>query len=446
MFENVTRRTLFHLAGGAALLRAQNAAPAPPITAPNEPIGAARGVNPGRVVWTREAKAATWGGSGDGHWWDHRATNETLVDIMMTRAIRELAGQSTGSAAWDALFRNFNASRGRAGSGYTKGEKVTIKANLVGCIHFEKNIDTQTYEFVRKPDYMNTSPQIMAALIRQLVRQAGVDQADIAIGDTLALFPKAYYDIIGSEFPGVSFLDCTGGNRRHLRTRVEASKVEMYWSQRPAEVAQDYVPAAYTDATYIINLANLKSHNMAGVTLCAKNHYGSLIRTPAAKGYFNIHNSLPRNAPGTGRYRALVDMMGHAHIGGKTMLFLVDGLYPGVHPIEVSPRKWASAPFNGNWASSLFASQDAVAIDSVAHDFLAAEWLDYPRMSGADDYLHEAALAANPPSGTFYDPNHATPTTRLASLGVHEHWNNATERKYSRNLGRKEGIELVVAI
>jgi hypothetical protein len=33
----------------------------------------------------------------------------------------------------------------------------------------------------------------------------------------------------------------------------------------------------------------------------------------------------------------------------------------------------------------------------------------------------------------------------LASLGVHEHWNNAGDRKYARNLGRKEGIELISA-
>jgi hypothetical protein len=64
-------------------------------------------------------------------------------------------------------------------------------------------------------------------------------------------------------------------------------------------------------------------------------------------------------------------------------------------------------------------------------------------MSGADDYLHEAALADNPPSGTFYDPDHPVNTTRLASLGVHEHWNNAQDKQYSRNLGKREGIELV---
>ena len=33
----------------------------------------------------------------------------------------------------------------------------------------------------------------------------------------------------------------------------------------------------------------------------------------------------------------------------------------------------------------------------------------------------------------------------LGSLGVHEHWNNATDKKYSRNLGKDAGIELVEA-
>jgi parallel beta-helix repeat protein len=55
--------------------------------------------------------------------------------------------------------------------------------------------------------------------------------------------------------------------------------------------------------------------------------------------------------------------------------------------------------------------------------------------------LHEAALADNPPSGTVYDPENDG--TRLASLGVHEHWNNPVDKKYSRNLGTGEGIELV---
>jgi len=33
---------------------------------------------------------------------------------------------------------------------------------------------------------------------------------------------------------------------------------------------------------------------------------------------------------------------------------------------------------------------------------------------------------------------------RLESLGVHEHWNNATDKQYSRNLKTWGGIELIL--
>ena len=84
-------------------------------------------------------------------------------------------------------------------------------------------------------------------------------------------------------------------------------------------------------------------------------------------------------------------------------------------------------------------SQDIVAIESVLLDFLRSEGA-IPAGT-ADNYLHEAAQAGNPPSGTVYDPeNDGIP---LKSLGVHEHWNNSTDKQYSRNLGIGEGIELI---
>jgi len=135
--------------------------------------------------------------------------------------------------------------------------------------------------------------------------------------------------------------------------------------------------------------------------------------------------------------------MGHAQFGGKTLLYLIDGLYSGIHPKDKAPQKWQSYPFNGDWTSSLLASQDPVAIDSVGFDMVRAEWDDPAGRVGVDDYLHEAALADNPPSGTFYDPDHQGNVKRLPSLGVHEHWSNAKEKKYSRNLGTGNGIELV---
>jgi hypothetical protein len=177
----------------------------------------------------------------------------------------------------------------------------------------------------------------------------------------------------------------------------------------------------FARADYLINFAVLKGHS-SGITVCGKNHYGSLLRTPVGglrgvsyPDYYNLHLSLPNAewSPGMGHYRATVDLMGHRELGGKTLLYLVDGLFGGYY-WDAHPYPWKSAPFGdgttGDWPSSLFASQDPVAIDSVAYDFLLAEWPDVVSggvnapgslRGGAEDYLHEAALANDPPSGAF---------------------------------------------
>ena len=62
-----------------------------------------------------------------------------------------------------------------------------------------------------------------------------------------------------------------------------------------------------------------------------------------------------------------------------------------------------------------------------------------PLIKNADRHLREAALANHPPSGTVYQPD----GVRLESLGTQEHWNNAKDMAYSRNLGTGNGIELV---
>jgi hypothetical protein len=245
------------------------------------------------------------------------------------------------------------------------------------------------------------------------------------------------------EFPNVRYLELLG---KFGRTAAKHSSVPFYWSTPDAKGKEtDYIPESYAQADYLINLANLKSHNdQAGITLCAKNHYGSLVRKPARiTSHYDMHKDLPYTTPGMGHYRTLVDLMGHKHFGGKTLLYLIDGLYAGQHAKERAPSKWNSTPFNGDWTSSLFASQDPVAIDAVGFDFLWTEWDDGSHRSGATDYLIEAALADNPPSGTFYDPDHEGHVVRLASLGVYEHWNNPVDKQYSRNLGTGNGIELV---
>jgi len=441
---------------------------------PHGPIGEAKGIHPGRVVWVHDPDATDWDGyDSPEHWWQDGHTDPLVVERMVSQAIRGVAGRASDASAWDAIFRHFNNSRGKGDVGYCLGEKIAVKINLTTCNAAGGDVNPNTY--TKKSSVMNridNSPQMTASLLRQLVYTVGVDQSDITIGDPTGMVPNYYWNMLHPEFPDVHYLDNYGGSGR---TRAEFSDVPLYWSIPEANgKVQDYIPTAFAEADYIINFAILKGHS-SGITLCAKNHYGSLIRTPdtyrrpelpglPGQGrhfdYYNMHYSLPNAgqsppwSPGTGQYRALVDLMGHSELGGKTVLYLIDGLFGGYY-WEAHPYKWDLPPFNGDWPSSIFASQDPVAIDSVGYDFVNAEWPDvvryghspsprYDMQGGAEDYLHEAALANDPCSGTFYDPDHAGGVARLESLGVHEHWNNAIDKQYSRDLGMGEGIELIL--
>jgi hypothetical protein len=138
--------------------------------------------------------------------------------------------------------------------------------------------------------------------------------------------------------------------------------------------------------------------------------------------------------------------MSHKLTGGKNLAYIMDALWATDWELD-KPIKWKMRPFNNGFTSSLFVSLDPVAIESVGYDFLRSE---FPASSGADasvqmpgvdDYLHQAADSANWPSGIKYDPNNDG--TYIASLGVHEHWNNATAKKYTRDLRTGMGIELI---
>ncbi|MBM3878179.1 MAG: DUF362 domain-containing protein [Verrucomicrobia bacterium] len=402
-----------------------------------KPIGTARGIHPGRVVWAHDPEVLNWGGPDDGHWWEGDRLKQARVEAMMARTLCELTGTASVTEAWSGLFRHLNQARGKGSVGYTPGEKVLIKPNWVGLIYREGHVHLEHYTFIRRHNYMNTAPQMILALLRQLTG-AGVRSADITVSDTLACLVHEYFNVLHGPFPDVHYEDCAG---KFGRTQAQASAAPLYWSSRPEGKAQDHVPRSFAEADYLINFANFKAHQGSGVTLCAKNHYGSLVRWPVQQGYYDMHPACFSKQ--TRIYRPLVDLLGHAQLGGKTVLYLVDGLFAGLHPRDALPQRMKTPPFNNHWPCSLFASQDPVAVDSVALDFLQAEWTDYPRQAGVDDYLHEAALAADPPSGTFYDPDHAVATQRLPSLGVHEHWNNPQDKQYSRNLGAGPGIELV---
>ncbi|UCC21936.1 MAG: DUF362 domain-containing protein [Planctomycetota bacterium] len=421
---------------------------------PNDPIGTARGIKPGRVVWVRDANATNWDGPGidDVYWFDNSATNEGVCEGMLSMSLWRLTGEVDDANSWDALFKYYNQNAGKGNVGYQGGEKINIKVNFVTW-HRGDNVDQYGNQNGGYDRY-NNAPQMLMVLLRQLVEVVGVDPCDIFIGDTLGAFPNHFYEPIQAEFPGVVCIDYVGLPGRTLAVRSTTDFI--YWSDGSGLYSEG-IPTFYAESEYFINFAVMKAHDAAGITVCAKNHFGSFIRTPMDwwhdwdDDYLDLHTFLPDPEPGMGKYRPLVDLMGHPDMDGKAILWLIDALYGAPHE-GGDTVEWYMSPFNGDWPSSLFASQDAVAIDSVAFDFMYEEWDPcdpcdaeyYPHMSGTEDYLHEAALANDPCSGLTYDPD--GDGNGLDSLGVHEHWNNAIDKQYSRNLGTGNGIELVAVV
>ena len=330
---------------------------------------------------------------------------------MFDRAIRALAGKGNAPASWDAIFRHFNLTHGKGDIGYQPGERITIKINMVTALQKFETVDVDGNQIARI-GLINTSPQMILALLRHLVNVVGVAPSDISLGDPVCWFPNHYWDYLHPEFPDVDYVQCleAWGRRGRMSSQGTPTAEAITWSNSGAAgMNPEYMLTHYAEAAYLINFACLKAHSSGGVTLCAKNHYGSLNRYPVYSGYYSLHATLPGEMPGTGHYRAHVDITGYSHLGGKTVLYLMDGLYGAIAGGWAIPVEWSLPPFGDgqggeDWPSSLFASLDPVAIDSVAYDFLLAEWptrvTNYGGYAGAEeDYLHEAALADDPPSG-----------------------------------------------
>jgi len=428
------------------------APPPPPFVPPDpptNPMGVARGIFPGRVVWDYDPSACLWNGvysnknvwSPTNYWWEPQNTDQAKVDAMVSRCLQWLTGATNDSAAWHALFVYFNVSHGLGSNGYVSGEGISIKPNLVNCWNWSGGNNYLTYPVMHHR--VLTSRQVLLSLLRQLVNKAGVPQTDITVYANLTL-ANFVYQYLSNEFPRIRRADAVGGNGTELNTNDY--RYPIYPSNG---MPTDYPPQTLTRSKYLINAANLKTHEAATggnnpdggtnaefPTLCAKNHFGSLV--DGAGQYHNFIEATNAYAI----YHILPDLMEHKDIGGKTLLYLLDGLYGGLNKYDSLSKKWLMPPFSSNWPASIMMSLDVVAIDSVGQDFLRCERALqlHPLAGSIDSYLHEAALITNPPSGVVYDPDGDGPP--VASLGVHEHWDDATNKQYSSNLGRPGGIEL----
>jgi len=152
------------------------------------------------VTWAHDPAAVTWDGTGS--WWQDANNNQSVIDRMVSRSIRDLTNQRTDAEAWSAIFHYFNRTHGRGNTGYRTGEKIAIKPNLN---------NTTGHGTI---DRLNSSPDVILSLVRQLTGPGKVPQASITIFDSSRFIPGNLYDKIHGEFPGVLFVDHIGGDGR----------------------------------------------------------------------------------------------------------------------------------------------------------------------------------------------------------------------------------------
>jgi hypothetical protein len=431
----------------------------------NTPVGVARGIYPGRVVWARDPLATKWAGHlhwTSDQWWLDQNTDQKAVDAMLDATLSRLTGAPGGEQAWQALFQYYNShSRQLAGRGYRPGEVVAVKINMNNATGSAK-VD----------NFIDSSPQMVLAMVRQLVNQAHVRPQDIVVYDARRYMMPYTLTKVWSEFKDVRFLQSGPAKEDQPKHPVygDYSRLEApVWVEGVTYSNGKYdearlIPKQIYDATYLVNMALLKAHSypyndldggdngQTGITMTSKNHFGSIKGTPELHAAINTDQEGVKNA-----YSPVVDLAASPNLGAKTVLFVLDGLYCG-RKWQSYPQHFPNFPFNNRaipyespeWPSSVLASMDGVALDSVGLDLLFAQTknnndeLGRPRIlirANADDYLFEMAQPGNSPSGTVYKQGGKV----VASLGAHERWENDSTMRYSRNIDpvNGKGIELV---
>ena len=420
-----------------------------PVEGANKPMGVARGIFPGRVSWVRDPAATPWNGDATkGHYWDEgTGINQAACDKMMSKCLQNLTGAATDKKAWDKIFRYYNKNANGKDVGYQTGETVALKINVNNAYASKAGQPDNNMGYADEDPQIDCDPQSTLAMLRQLINRAGVPQDKISVIEAVRVVPDKIYDPCHKEFPNVVWVDSKGNGSNGRQPPQWHKDVLGYTVKNKCGTG---TPEAMLNATYIVNMSLVKGHPTCGVTLTAKNHYGSI----DARDHGAYINTWSHKM---GIYNPFVDLIGSKYLGGKTVLFIMDGLFACKScndPVDKESCGFVKM-YGGEWLSSYFMSLDPVAIDSVGIDFLRSEFDErlayspktdlhgdqpYGHNVDCDNYLHEAAQAGNAPSGTVYQPDGKP----LASLGVHEHWNNMIDKQYSRNLSKDgAGIELL---
>jgi len=312
-----------------------------------------------KVIHLHSTTATSWNFSTG---WYGNYVSQSKVDEMIDRGVRELTGQSTAAAAWNALL-----------PGYAAGKGIAIKVNFNnsnGCTDSDNVIDA----------LIEPVNSLIAGM-----KLAGVREQDIWIYDALRAIPERFRNRCTAA--NVRFVDHECAETATFDSTALNASVTFSNSNLKARHLADVL----INASYLINMPIIKEHGISGVTLGFKNHFGSL-KYVIGQGTDNLHDFIdPTNPAFSANYNPLVEINQNPHIRNKTVLIVGDGLYGALGNTNVVPTRWQT--FGNAACNSLFFARDPVALDCVMMDLIYAENNQQPGNDHVDDYLKLAATA-----------------------------------------------------
>ena len=132
-----------------------------PTEPPNQPMGLARGIFPGRVSWVHDPKSAQWDGNPQsGGWFEDKFNDPASAETMLRQSLRLLCGARTDAEASGALVRHYNGTHGRGETGYRR--RAGGRENQYELLQPPRRFDSRAVQHAAGDQ----------ALMQQLVQQA----------------------------------------------------------------------------------------------------------------------------------------------------------------------------------------------------------------------------------------------------------------------------------
>ncbi len=353
--RKITRREFIKVASSGIL----GLAVTPFVLSQDEAKGTIFQIPPHRVVRIHNTAATDWDFVTDYYW---NFVERNVVNAMVERGVKELAGRSTVLEAWQEIM-----------SGYQSGDKIAIKINLNG------------YRTGSEHTQIDALIEVVDAVIGGLV-SLGIPQGHIYVFDASRIVPSERYQS-RTVYPQVHFLgvnDVTFGQTGDPNEEVQFTCAELSGVTK-------YIADVVVGCQHLINIPIMKEH-CTGITGTIKNHFGT-VNEPI--DVMHDYMDYLENNP-------LVDIYLNPHIRNKTRLIVGDGLF-GMALNDGgcgsgAPHRWST--FNDISPNSLFFSIDPAAVDSVMFDYVLAE------RDAHGEWTH--------------DPYHLD-CAHLSGLGIHEH-------------------------